>query len=81
MRFSLSTLHNSIHIPSLGLWNSAYCIFVLIAGFGTLIRQMTDTGQIKSVVRSYVGSSHYRSQDTFAQECAPSWLVMLQGQK
>lgn len=58
---SLSTFHSSIRNPSLGLWNSACCIFVLIAGFGTLNRQMTDTGQIKSVVRSYVGSSHYHS--------------------
>lgn len=79
--FSLNSLHSSIHILFLGWWNSAHCIFVLIAGFGTLIRQMTDTGQIKSVVRSFVGSSHYHSQDSFAQESTLSWLVMLQGQK
>lgn len=80
-RFSLSALHSSIQMPSLNLWNSAYCAFVLITGFGTLIRQMTDTGQIETVVRSYVGSSHYHSQDTFSQKGTPSWLVMLLGQK
>lgn len=81
VRFSLSSLHSSIHIPPLGWWKSAYCVFVLIAVLGTLTRQMTDTGQIKSVVRSSVGSSHYHSQDSFAQESTLSWLVMLQGQK
>lgn len=81
VRFSLSSLHSSIHIPPLGWWNSAYCVFVLIAGLGTLIRQMSDTGQIKSVVRSFVGSSHYHSQNSFVQESTPSWLVMLQRQK
>lgn len=70
-RFSLSTLHSSFQMPSLNLWNSAYCVFVLIAGFGTLIRQMTDTGQIETVIRSYVGSSHHHSQDTFSQKRAP----------
>lgn len=65
----------------LSLWNSTYCVFVLIAGFGTPIKQMIDTEQIKSVVRSYVGSSGYHSQDTFVQEGTPSWLGMLQEQK
>lgn len=72
MRFSLSTVHRSIQIPPLSLWNRTYCIFTLIAGFGTPIKQMIDTGQIKSVVRSYVGSSSYHSQDTFVQEGTPS---------
>lgn len=50
---ALSPVPSTVHLLICGIMPA---VFVLIAGF---IRQMTDTGPIKTVVRSYVGHSHY----------------------
>lgn len=51
--FKVSTVPSTFHFLACEITSA---VFVLIAGF---IKQMTDTGQIKTVVRSYVGQSHY----------------------